>query len=54
MGNWTIIFQGHGQNGNNGDPKDADQIAKETAQKLRDAGQTLDVAQFIYGQPKDV
>ena len=54
MGDWTILIQGHGQNGNAGDPRDADQIAKETVARLAEAGQILFVAQFIYGRPANL
>ena len=48
MGNYTIIIEGHGINGN-GTDKDADVMAREFAQALINAGQ-LDVkASFVYG-----
>jgi len=54
MGNWNIIINGIGQHHNKRDPRDANRIAAEFVQKLKDAGHTVYFKSFTYGGADDI
>ncbi len=49
MGQWNISIQGHGIHDNVNSPNDADKLAKEFVQKLKDAGHEIEAAHFTVG-----
>ncbi|MBI3936751.1 MAG: hypothetical protein HY323_07220 [Betaproteobacteria bacterium] len=49
MGNWNISIQGTGQHHNKHSYKDANRMAAEFVQRLRDAGHTVTHAFFTHG-----
>lgn len=48
MGNWQISIEGHGIHHNRGD-NDADQLAADLVQRLREAGHYITRASFTAG-----
>lgn len=56
MGNWNINIQGVGPHHNDATdtPRDAEKLAAEFVQCLRDAGQTVQIATITYGSMDDL
>jgi hypothetical protein len=54
MGNWNITVQGTGCHHNPSLAYDANKMAAEFVQKLRDAGHTITSATFTHGGADDV
>lgn len=54
MGNWNITIRGVGAHHNTGYPVDANRMAAEFVQKLRDAGHTVASATITYGGEDDL
>lgn len=53
MGNWSISIEGVGPN-NNSLPTDADAIAQNIVDALKNAGQNVTKASFTYGGSKEL
>jgi hypothetical protein len=49
MGNWNINIQGVGCHHNADFPNDADRMAKKFVEQLKEAGHTVEHAEFTYG-----
>lgn len=49
MGNWAIMIHGCGQHHNKLDPHDANRMAADFVQRLRDAGHVHVEAAFVHG-----
>lgn len=54
MGNWNINIQGIGQHHNSENPLDADLLATKFVAQLKDAGHTVEVANFTSGGKTDL
>lgn len=55
MGNWNITIRGVGVHHNDGRlPEDANRMAAEFVQKLRDAGHTISHASIAFGGEDDL
>lgn len=48
MGNWTIVIHGTGPH-HNGKPYDADAVALQLVEELKEAGQVVHHASITYG-----
>lgn len=54
MGNWNINIQGIGSHHNTDNPKDADLMAWDFVQRLKEAGHTVEHATFTAGSKTDI
>lgn len=54
MGDWTILIEGTGCHDNGGKEYDADVIARDTVEKLREKGHTIQRSSFTSGNRKDI
>ena len=54
MGNWNINIQGVGCHHNENYQNDANKMADEFVQKLKDAGHTVEAATFTHGGKEDL
>lgn len=54
MGQWNITIQGTGAHHNKQYPADANRLAAEFVQKLRDAGHVVTHASFTSGGRDDI
>jgi hypothetical protein len=54
MGNWNINIQGMGCHHNENNPTDADRLAAEFVQVLKNAGHTVESANFTYGSKEEI
>ena len=54
MGNWNINIQGVGCHHNKDNPTDADRMAAEFVERLRQAGHTVEHASFTSGSKVDI
>lgn len=54
MGNWHISIEGVGFHHNTNEPRDANKMAKEFVDKLKEAGHTIIKASFTYGGSEEL
>lgn len=54
MGQWNITIRGTGAHHNKKYEKDANRLAAEFVQKLKDAGHSVAGASFTYGGDEDI
>lgn len=54
MRNWNITINGIGCHRNKGNPADADELAKEFIDHLKEMGQTVTDATFASGVPESI
>lgn len=54
MGNWNITIRGVGAHHNKGNADDANRMAAEFVQQLKDAGHTVTGATITHGGEDDV
>ncbi len=54
MGNWNITIRGMGQHHNRCDPADANRMAADFVQRLRDAGHQVLEQSFTHGGSDDI
>lgn len=54
MGNWNITIRGVGNHHNESLPSDANRMAAEFVQKLKDVGHTIVAASITHGGEDDI